>query len=164
MAKAAKKAPAKKAAAPPTASIVDPKYRDAYKNKEPDWLAKLIVGVAQPLVEKKQTTVDGDKKSTKTIKVPGDVDVKALFALAKENGCDVTKYKTQEGSQGFAGRMRMTVRNMLQAVAKQRHGLVVGGKFTKAPAEWLSEKGAPEAPSHTKDGEKIAKKVDKKAA
>lgn len=168
MAKAAKKAakaPAKKAApAAETKSIVDPKYRDAYKTKGPDWLGTLIIGVAQPLVEKSVKVVEGDSKKTKTTKVPGDVDVKALFKLAEENGLDIKKYKSQEGSHGFAGRMRMTIRNMLQAVAKQRHGIYVGGTFKKAPAEWLAEKKAPDAPTHTKDGEKIAKKAEKKAA
>lgn len=165
MATAKKKAPAKKAApASDVKSIVDPKYREAYKNREPDWLAKLIAGVAQPLVEKKVTEVDGETKKVKTIKVPGDIDIKALFGLAKENGLDVAVYKSQEGSHGFEGRMRMTIRNMLQGAAKRQHGLNVGGKWTKAPAEWLAEKGAPEAPTHGKDGVKLEKKAAKKAA
>lgn len=161
MAKAAKKKAAK--AAPETKSIISAENREKMRNRVPDWLAKLITGVACPLVEKTVTERDGDGKKTKTVKVPGDVDVKLLFGLATENGIDVKPYKAQEGSQGFAGRMRMTIRNMLQGVAKQRHGLVVGGKFTKAPAEWLTAKKAPESPTHTKDGEKIAKKSEPKA-
>lgn len=169
MAKAAKKAPAKKAAkaAPEasTKSIVDPKYREAYKQRGPDWLGQLIIGVAQPTVDKTVSVPDGEggRKTVKK-KAPSDVDIKALFGLAKENGLDIAKYKAQEGSHGFAGRMRMTIRNMLQAVAKQRHGIYVGGTFKKAPAEWLTEKKAPESPTHTKDGEKIAKKKEKAAA
>jgi len=158
--KAAKAAPAKKAAAPAseTKSIVDPKYRDKYKNTGPDWLGAIIISVAQPLVEKTVKVTDEAGSKTKTVKVPGDVDVKALFGLATENGLDIKKYKAQEGTHGFAGRMRMTIRNMLQAVAKQRHGITVGGTFKKAPAEWLAEKKAPDAPTHGKDGVKIAVK------
>jgi len=155
--KAAPAAPAKAAPAATEGttqkSIVDPKYRNKYAT--PDWLGALIAGAVQPMVDKVKTIVDGETKSTKTVKVPGEVDVDALFALAKENGLDVAKYESAARGHGFGGRMRMTIRNMLQATAKQRHGVHVNGKFKEAPAEWLAEKKAPEAPTHKKDGTKI---------
>lgn len=148
-------------------SIVDPKYRDKYKNAPKDFVALGLDTHASATKEvKSKVVVNGeitDQETTKTV-VTG-VDVDKLFAVAKENNLDVAKYENQRDGHGFPGRFRMTVANMLRAAAKQRHGLTFGGVWTPAPAEWLTEKEAPDAPTHTKAGEKIAKpKVEKEAA
>lgn len=149
-------------------SIVDPKYREKYKT--PDWLGSLINGVVSTEVEKTRKVDTGktDKEDKPIMKdekykVAGPVDIDKLFALAEENGLAerVEKYKDQRDNHGFAGRFRMTVRNMLQARARKAHGLYINGKWVKADAEWLEAKDAPEAPTHNRDGEKIAKKADK---
>ena len=143
-------------------SIVNPKYRDKYKT--PDWLAATIAKYATTTKTKKVTEGEGDAKTTKEVTVPGGVDVEALFALAKANGLDVSKYESQRDAHGFAGRFRMTVRNMLQATVKARHGLFdPSGKWIKADESFLRDKGAPEAPTHDQTGEKFAVK-EKKAA
>jgi len=145
-------------------SIVNPKYRDKYK--EQDWLGAWIAKQATTTKEVTKTVPDGD--GTKTVKttVPAGIDTDVLFSIAQANGLDVAKYESQKDSHGFAGRFRMTVRNMLQKVAKQRHGLYDSkGKFVVADAEWLKVKGAAEAPTHKKTGEKIpAPKTEAKAA
>lgn len=163
MAKSPAKAAPVAVAAPASApkSIVNPKYRDKYKGAEKDWLAKFLDGEATLTRDVKVTKPNpdnADEKITVTEKRPDGVDIDALFTLASKNGLDVAKYSAQRDSNGFAGRFRMTIRNMLQKVVKQRHGLFnVGGTFTSAPAEFLTKIGAPEAPTHTQAGEKIAK-------
>lgn len=138
-------------------SIIDAKYRDG-RYKEGDWLAKFIAEQATKTreVEKKVPTgEDGGFKVEKS-NVADGIDVDALFKLAKANGIDVAKFQDQRNSHGFPGRFRMTVRNMLQAAAKRRHGVQnVGGTWVAAPADWLSEKGAPAKPTHNQDGSKI---------
>jgi hypothetical protein len=167
MAKAAQAASAPKAAATPAPaaapaaakgkSIVDPKYRNKYKATDKDWLAKFLDEQATKTRDKKVTEGDGEKQVTKTVKVPDGVDVDALFTLAAKNHLDVKKFEAQRTSHGFGGRFRMTVRNMLQTVIKQRHGVFnTGGTFLTAPADWLSAKGAPDKPTHNRDGSKIA--------
>ena len=160
---------AQAAAAPSTQkSIIGAKYRDG-RYKEPDWLGKLINDVCVTKGTKdKKVAVEGEEGAFKTIQVETNdgVDVDALFKLARENGLDakVEKFEAQRDGHGFSGRFRMTVRNMLQAVAKQRHGIVVGGKFQVAPAEWLEAKDAPKVPTHTPEGEKIAQPKPTKPA
>jgi hypothetical protein len=144
MAKAAQAASAPKAAATPAPaaapaaakgkSIVDPKYRNKYKATDKDWLAKFLDEQATKTRDKKVTEGDGEKQVTKTVKVPDGVDVDALFTLAAKNHLDVKKFEAQRTSHGFGGRFRMTVRNMLQTVIKQRHGVFnTGGTFLTAP-------------------------------
>lgn len=145
-------------------SIINEKYKG--KKFAKDWLAELLDKTAT-----KTRTVNVRKPdpedAEKTVLVPeeraGGVDTDKLFALAKENGIENAKLNAARGTgkdgadpHGFAGRARMTLRNELQTVAKQRHGLVVNGEFVEAPADWLTAKSAPEAPTHTKAGEKIA--------
>lgn len=165
MAKTPKEAPAPKEAAPAEAaaetttakSIVNPKYRGIYTKDKRDWLALFIDEHCTAMKDVKRTekTEDG-ATATKTVQVPDGVDVDKVFALARINHLDVDKYEDQRGSHGFAGRLRMTVRNMLQTVAKQRHGLNgPDGKFVSAPAEWLASKDAPATATHKPDGTKI---------
>lgn len=146
--------PADTAPAAAAKSIIDAKYRDG-RYKEQDWLGTLIAGVATTTKEVQKTTGEGDERVTKTEIVPDGINVDALFALAKENGLDVAKFEAQREGHGFPGRFRMTVRNMLQAAAKKRHGIRVAGKFEAAPADWLAAKQAPDKPTHTQDGTKI---------
>lgn len=154
------KNPPKAAAAPAPAaseggkSIINSKYRDKYK--EPDWLGKFILTEASLTKEVKKTVTDGEEKKTVTEKVNGGVDIDRLFTLLTKNGLSTEKLAAAKGSHGFEGRARMTARNMLQTVAKQRHGLFnVGGTFITAPKEFLVAKGAPDVASHKQDGTKI---------
>ena len=118
------------------------KYAKGYKGAQ-DWLSETITGEV--------TTMD--KKSGKR----SSTDVSALFALAQFNNIDVAKHKARRSAAGFAGRFRMTLRNMLQATTKRRHGLFgAGGKWITAPAEWLKSKDAPDNPTEKRTGEKIA--------
>lgn len=153
-------------------SIVDPKYR---VKKEPDWLAKLIGEHATltKTVTKTVTEGEGDKATKKEVKEqrPAGVDVDGLFRLAKVNGIDVASFEAQRGSHGFAGRFRMSLRNMLDAATRRRHGLFVPRGETQrvwvdADAAWLkSGRGAPDKPTHTRDGAKIEQpKADKAPA
>lgn len=147
-------------------SIVSSKYRDAYKGKEPDWLGKLINAECTKTEPRTRKVKDaeGDGSSTVTEQVAVGVDTDKLLAMARKNGLDVDALEAQSGNHGFAGRARMTVRNMLQTVAKQRHGIFnVGGTFMSAPADWLVAKDAPEKPSHNQDGSKIEKPKAPKA-
>lgn len=155
-------------AAEPVASksIIDPKYRE---RKEPDWLATVISGMTTKTREKQVTKVDPenpDAKITTTVQVEDGIDIEKLFALGTANGLEakIAKFRDQVDSHGFAGRFRMTMRNMLQAVAKQRHGIVgLDGAFVSAPADWLEAKKAPEAPTHLQDGTRVAKPTVKAA-
>lgn len=163
MAKAAKTkespAPAPAPAAPPSTakSIVNPKYRDAYKDPaKKDWLSHFLDDNAMKTREKTVTKTEGDEKVTTTTQVPDGVDADKLFAIAKANGVDTAKYEAQAGSHGFAGRMRMTLGNVFRRVIKERHGLNDGaGEFHTAPADMLTKVGAGETPTHTHDGAKI---------
>lgn len=141
-------------------SIINSKYRDGrYKAENQDWLGKLVGEKCTTFTDRdKKVPVEGQEGAFKTVteKVADGVDVDAVFKLGRENGLNLDKYEAQRGSHGFAGRIRMTVRNMLQAEAKRRHGLVVDGKFVSAPADWLAAKGAGDKPTHNQKGEKIA--------
>lgn len=146
-------------------SIIAEKYRDG-RYKKADWLGATIGEVVNTTTERtKKVPVEGQEGAFKEVTetVSDGVNVDRLFRLARENGLNVDKYEAQRNSHGFQGRFRMTVRNMLQAVAKQRHGIIINGEFVAAPAGWLAEKKAPEMPTHTKTGEKIAKPKPEKA-
>lgn len=159
----AKKTPAK--------SIIDPKYRTKYKT--PDWLAQLLLDNTSKTKDvparaaSEQVGKIGEegykpaKAATEAKTVNDGVDVDKLFALATENGlaARIGKFEAQKGGHGFEGRIRMTIRNMLQPVVKQRHGLQVKGSFVVAPDDFLQKIGviAGQGPTHTPTGEKIAK-------
>lgn len=149
-------------------SIINPKYRDGrYKAENQDWLGKLVGEKVTTFTdrERKVPVEGGEEGAFKTVteKVPDGVNEDAVFKLGRENGLNLDKYEAQRGSHGFAGRIRMTVRNMLQAEAKRRHGIVVDGKFVSAPADWLTAKGAPASPTHDQKGVKIPKPATPKA-
>lgn len=133
------------ATADKTRSIVDPKYRDRYKGKEKDFVGKFI---------DEQTMVNSaDGKS----KMPS---LQKLFELALANGADSKKidnYRLQDDSHGFGGRMRMTIGNILRAVAKQRHGLIdLSNTFHPIDESFKSTHGLT-SPTHSPGGEKISK-------
>jgi hypothetical protein len=144
-------------------SIINDKYKG--KKFEKDWLANLLDANATKTKTVTKSTKDEDGNVTKTEEErPAGVDVDKLIAIGDENKVDLAKLKAARGTgengadpHGFAGRARMTIRNQLQTVAKQRHGLVIGGEFVSAPADWLTAKQAPAEPTHTQAGEKIAK-------
>lgn len=148
------------------ASIINDKYKG--KKFEKDWLATLLDENASGTKTKKvkeKNPENPDETITKEVTVPHGVDGTKLLALARENGLNVDALAADEGKHGWAGRARMTIRNMLQTVAKQRHGLVIGGEFVTAPTDWLqSEKvKAPAAPTHSETGEKfVVAKVEEK--
>lgn len=154
-------------------SIIDPKYRGKYKT--PDWLGTFMAGQvtntktlpATPATEATEQVGEIGKEGFKPAKaakaaqpervVADGVDVEKVFALGRKNGLNLDKFETQKDGHGFEGRFRMTVRNMLQTVAKQRHGLYnLGDTFVEAPADWLALKSAPANATHNQDGSKIA--------
>lgn len=141
-------------------SIVPEKYGKDYKGAQ-DWVSDLIGKCTTEIktVKRKVTTKNEDGSETVeeiSEEKPGGVNVDALFELASTNFIDVKKYETQRETHGFPGRFRMTLANMLRSRAKQRHGLFdTDANWHAAPPEWLSEKSAPEKPTHTPQGEKI---------
>jgi hypothetical protein len=126
------KRPAKKAAASGGAGIIDPKYREAMKDREPDWVRKHI---AKHAAEGK------------------------MLELAQANGvlpAVISRLKSMN-----PGQVSMTLANILRGFASARHGLHgTDGKFYKADPAWLKDRGAPDQPTHSKDGEKIVRKKD----
>ena len=152
-----------------TNTIIDPKYKKA--KGEQDWLAALISEHASKTRVVSKTTVNPDtKEKTVTEETRNDgIDIDKLYSFLDANGIGMdklAKFIGKENTHGFAGRFRMSARNMLQVVAKQRHGLIVGGVFVDAPSDWLEHVKAPAQPTHQKDGTKIvvAKEVTAKAA
>ena len=152
-----------------TNTIINPKYKKAKGDQ--DWLAALISKHASKTRVVSKTVVDPDtKEKTTTEETRHDgVDIEKLYALLDANGIHedkLAKFVGKEDAHGFAGRFRMSARNMLQAVAKQRHGLIADGVFVDAPSDWLEHVKAPAQPTHQQDGTKIvvAKEVTAKAA
>lgn len=153
-----------------TNTIINPKYKKA--KGEQDWLAALISEHASKTRVVSKTTVNPDtKEKTVTEETRDDgIDIEKLYALLNANGIHgdkLAKFVGKEGTHGFAGRFRMSARNMLQAVAKQRHGLALfNDGWAQAPVDWLEHVKAPAQPTHLMDGTKIAvvKEVEAKAA
>ena len=152
-----------------TNTIINPKYKKAKGDQ--DWLAALISKHASKTRVVSKTVVDPDtKEKTTTEETRHDgVDIEKLYALLDANGIHedkLAKFVGKEDTHGFAGRFRMSARNMLQAVAKQRHGLIADGVFVDAPSDWLEHVKAPVQPTHEKDGTRIvvAKETVAKAA
>jgi len=142
-------------------SIISDKYKG--KKFAKDWLALLLDANAsktRTVKVYKEDPADAEKKIQVEEERPGGVDVDKLLALANENGIDTANLEKAKDGHGFAGRARMTLRNQMQTVAKQRHGLMINGEFVSAPIDWLAEKQAPESPTHEQDGTKIAKAVE----
>ena len=142
----------------PQKSIINPKYREKYRAGK-DWLAELLTTLtATTKVTEKKTKDEDGNVTVEEVTKTGNIDVDALFALAAANNIDVSKYEAQRESHGFPGRFRMTVRNMLQASIKRRHGLFTAADaWLDAPTDWLASKGAPSDPTETPEGTKIAK-------
>ena len=126
------------------------KYAKGYKGAE-DWLSEMITN---------EVTTKGKSTGKR-----GPIAVTALFDLARANDIDVSKHVPNQNVAGFAGRFRMTLRNMLQATTKRRHGLFgCDNKWHNAPPDWLTSKGAPDKPVEKRNGEKIAKAKTEKSA
>ena len=153
-----------------TNTIIDPKYKKA--KGEQDWLAALISEHASKTRVVSKTVVDPETKEKTVIEETRDdgIDIEKLYSLLDVNGIGedkLAKFVGKEDTHGFAGRFRMSARNMLQAVAKQRHGLALfNDGWAQAPKDWLEHVKAPAQPTHQKDGTKIvvAKEVVAKAA
>lgn len=80
------------------------------------------------------------------------MDPKALFGLAEVNKLDIKKYKSKYKAAD-AGRIRMTIGNMLKGAANRRHKLMTpGGKSTVVPSKLV--KGQPTEDAH---GERLKK-------
>lgn len=145
----------------PTArSIVKADYRNKYKDPaNRDWLAKLLDAevTKTKTVKVSEKSPDGESTITKDVQRPDGVDVEKLYKIADNNGINYDSLKGHEEDHGFPGRARMTIGNGLRRVAKQRHGVYnTAGKFVSADAEFLEKVGAADAPTHKKDGTKIA--------
>ena len=137
-------------------SIVPEKYREKYRGPG-DWVKQFINGIVNEAKTKEVDVKDEDGKvtgtETKTLKAT-TTNLDKLFALAEVNGLDVDKYKGDVGKKNAAGRLRMTIGNMLRAAARKRHGLNgLDGEWYDADAEFLE--GVGDA-TETRDGEPIA--------
>lgn len=143
-------------------SIVNPKYRGKYNAENADWLSRLIVAntYVQKTKEKTIKAEDGTE-TTETVNVGKPaVDLEKLFDFAEANAINARElYGDQVDRAGAAGRLRMTIGNLLRSAAKRRHGLNVDGKFVEAPAEFIGEVAKTENP----DGSKIAKPAKEEA-
>lgn len=142
--KTAKKAVKKAAAKAESSGLIDPKYREAMKGREPDWVGQFIA--------KHATVKDGDGNMV--------VTSARILELAKNNMLNQNSIDQLRKTDANAGRIRMTIGNMLRAAARQRHGLYGNdGKFYKADSAFLTagKFPAPESPTHDRDGVKIAK-------
>lgn len=154
-------------------SVVDPKYRDRMKGREPDWVAARIAQFATATREVKTKVTEGEGENAKTIekveKRPAGVDADALSNLMRINHLNPDPY-IKSKNQGWEGRFRMTASNMLRTRAKQFHGLNLptdkgGVAFVSAPKDFLASKNAGEKPSHNyTDGSKIAPPKPEKPA
>lgn len=127
------------------ASIVDSKYRDKYKGNK-DWLATLMDEEVTRAITKTKTTTDKETGAVTTEEVVlkgRTLDFELLFALAVANGFKVDEYRRQVESHGAAGRLRMTIGNMLRAAARKRHGLYVirdgAPVWVEASAEFIGD-------------------------
>lgn len=140
-------APAEPAAEATNKSIINSKYRGKYK--EPDWLG---VQINAACAKTHEVTTKGKDGAETTRTVHDGIDAEKLFALAEENGIDPAPYAAMN-----AGQQRMNIGNKLRSLTLKRHGLTVGGEWVEADTDWLTEKGAPEEPTHNQDGSVIAK-------
>lgn len=138
-------------------SIIGEKYRGKYKGAQ-DWLASTIDANVKSAVTKVVTATaeDGTKTESTVDTKKTEVDLTKLFALAVANHINVDKYRGDVDKKNAPGRLRMTIGNMLRAVAKKRHGLFVltadGSEWVDAPAEFIGD--APK--TQNTDGSKIA--------
>lgn len=111
-------------------SIINERYKGRYKGAS-DWIGQVM---------------------DDQCRVEGDVSIELICQLAEANGCDVSKYKGLDPKA--AGRVRMTIGNMLRSRAFKRGGLYdVNGKPMTAPAEFMGDK----QPVENLDGERLAK-------
>lgn len=144
-------------------SIIDPKYRDRYRNRELGWFDHFMNDNVMVATSRTKTVKDAEGNTT-TEEVPGKpaIDMDKLFELAGANGVDAKgKYGDQIDAKNAAGRLRMTVGNMLRARAKARHGLYnVAGEWVEADEAFLD--GAER--TQERDGTKIPKAKPAKEA
>lgn len=137
-------------------SIIGAKYRDGYKGAE-DWLSSTIdANVRTPVMKTEvKTAEDGTKTEVEVETAKTAVDLSKLFALAIANHLDIEKYRGDVGKVNAAGRLRMTIGNMLRAKAKKRHGMFVlvegGSEWVDAPADFYGDQPKTE----NTDGSKI---------
>lgn len=135
-------------------SIIADKYRDGYKGAE-DWLSEFIDGQVKKPVMKTKTIKDDDGNETTEEYATKQtrVDLEALFTLADQNSLDArARYADQVDRKNAAGRLRMTIGNMLRAAARHRHGLFdVEGEWNDAPEGFLGD----HPKTQERDGTKI---------
>lgn len=137
-------------------SIIGEKYRGKYKGAQ-DWLASTIdANVKVAVTKEKVTTAEDGTKTTEIVDTAKtEIDLNKLFALAIANHINVDKYRGDVDKKNAPGRLRMTIGNMLRAVAKKRHGMFVltadGSDWVDAPAEFIGDS----VKTHNSDGSKI---------
>ncbi len=136
-------------------SIIDPKYRGKYRGTS-DWLTSFVDAQVKEVVTKQVTTTAEDgTKTVETVDTKNTrINLDSLFALAKANNLNVDKYADQVDRPNAAGRLRMTIGNMLRSAAKKRHGLYnIAGEWNDADAEFIGDAEK----THNADGSKIQK-------
>lgn len=128
-------------------SVVPQKYKELYKERgDPnhcgDWLAVQLASLCRVINEKGKEVTDIDR----------------LEAIANANGVSPERFgKLGVETNGWQGRFRMTVRNMLTKVVAAKGFLFVPegcGKDAdteiKAPREWCEEHSAKQKPAKDK--------------
>lgn len=143
-------------------SIIPDKFRDkTYKGAE-DWISTefLAKHAMTPAVPGKKAEPDSPAVKAE----PAKINVTALFDLAAANGVDAEHLRPGSENHGAAGRIKMTIANMLRSRAKKRGGLFdVNKKWHKAPAEFMVDKdGNPIEAVHDKDGNWLSGKAPAK--
>lgn len=155
-----------------TGGIVPAKYREKYRGAG-DWCKQFIDRICTVAKTKEVETKDenGTVTGTETVTLKSkNLDLGALFALARANFLDVDKYEADREKPNAPGRLRMTIGNKLRAAARHRHGLYdIDGNWVDADAAFLAVKDSEGNPTdqlcpltHNRDGSKIP--VEKPAA
>ena len=130
-----------------TGSIIDPKYAQRYRGSK-DFIGEFIDDQCRE--EHTEYTKSGKEKTVR------HMSVNLMLDLAERNGANVGALRNQTDRPNAAGRIRMSVGNMLRARALKRHGLYnLDGDVVGAPREFLQQYEAPSQPTETMDGEKI---------
>lgn len=103
-------------------SIINEKYKGKYK------------GASDPIGELINAQCVGTGEDKKALNIDD------LFTMAENNNLDAEKlanFKTQVGTKNAAGRLRMTIGNMLRSAAIKRGGLFgADGKWHANPSDW----------------------------
>lgn len=149
--------------------VVPAGYAQKMKGREKTWLDNFIDGQAKEVSgeagerqialkdEEGNPQLDDDGEPMFKViatKPKESINSEKLLSLAAANGVPedvLTKYEDLN-----AGMQRMNIGNRLRAMARKQHALYdIEGNTVEVPADYLSEIGAKDEPTHNMDGSKI---------